>query len=401
MDGTALDSLQLYQAAPLIHQGLEKLTGLELLVSPPIPAHGCWELPPGWQREGGPCLGGVWDLCWHSWQPVQRPGWPGTAPLGLLGELEIAVQAFGCAWHPGHGPTALQQGLRGDGCVRERAGAGDSQGQADWGSPEMEGGSPGSPDYCPFLCRLVPQQQQHPGVRLQLPQRQPPGGAWGPAHGAWLGARGKDLAGPTMLRPPQHPQGCRPESGPDPWHGAGGGSMCRNPSSLNAQSHSHALCPCCSVVGGCTHPLDAWTPPTLLESMVPPTAASYLAGLSHHHPGCPDALAGGEPHATVSLLPLCLQAQPLEPWLQPPVAFPTSGWPELETNTLHLLQTPLAQRLMMQESSLAQFAQQSAATLPTITLGLPATTSGRVGSWGTGSWVPAGQGYPLPGVSWL
>ncbi|XP_019334221.2 histone deacetylase 7 isoform X3 [Alligator mississippiensis] len=40
-------------------------------------------------------------------------------------------------------------------------------------------------------------------------------------------------------------------------------------------------------------------------------------------------------------------------------------------------ETPLAQRLMMQESSLAQFAQQSAATLPTITLGLPATTSGR------------------------
>uniref|UniRef100_A0A7M4E9E0 Histone deacetylase n=1 Tax=Crocodylus porosus TaxID=8502 RepID=A0A7M4E9E0_CROPO len=39
--------------------------------------------------------------------------------------------------------------------------------------------------------------------------------------------------------------------------------------------------------------------------------------------------------------------------------------------------TPLAQRLMMQESSLAQFAQQSTATLPTITLGLPATTSAR------------------------
>ncbi|NWZ41879.1 HDAC7 deacetylase, partial [Brachypodius atriceps] len=38
-------------------------------------------------------------------------------------------------------------------------------------------------------------------------------------------------------------------------------------------------------------------------------------------------------------------------------------------------ETPLAQRLMMQESSLAQFALQSAASLPAITLGLPATTS--------------------------
>ncbi|NWV17773.1 HDAC7 deacetylase, partial [Origma solitaria] len=40
-------------------------------------------------------------------------------------------------------------------------------------------------------------------------------------------------------------------------------------------------------------------------------------------------------------------------------------------------ETPLAQRLMMQESSLAQFALQSAASLPAITLGLPATTSAR------------------------
>ncbi|NWS12706.1 HDAC7 deacetylase, partial [Pachyramphus minor] len=38
---------------------------------------------------------------------------------------------------------------------------------------------------------------------------------------------------------------------------------------------------------------------------------------------------------------------------------------------------PLAQRLMMQESSLAQFALQSAASLPAITLGLPATSSAR------------------------
>ncbi|NXP46605.1 HDAC7 deacetylase, partial [Heliornis fulica] len=40
-------------------------------------------------------------------------------------------------------------------------------------------------------------------------------------------------------------------------------------------------------------------------------------------------------------------------------------------------ETPLAQRLMMQESSLAQFALQSAASLPAITLGLPAATSAR------------------------
>ncbi|NXM36912.1 HDAC7 deacetylase, partial [Oxyruncus cristatus] len=38
---------------------------------------------------------------------------------------------------------------------------------------------------------------------------------------------------------------------------------------------------------------------------------------------------------------------------------------------------PLAQRLLMQESSLAQFALQSAASLPAITLGLPAASSAR------------------------
>lgn len=62
-----------------------------------------------------------------------------------------------------------------------------------------------------------------------------------------------------------------------------------------------------------------------------------------------------------------------------------------------LVQTPLAQRLMMQESSLAQFALQSAASLPAITLGLPATTGARVG----GRVVPpapgrgALRGFPL------
>ncbi|NXK96724.1 HDAC7 deacetylase, partial [Formicarius rufipectus] len=40
-------------------------------------------------------------------------------------------------------------------------------------------------------------------------------------------------------------------------------------------------------------------------------------------------------------------------------------------------ETPLAQRLMLQESSLAQFALQSAASLPAITLGLPAASSTR------------------------
>ncbi|NXD46590.1 HDAC7 deacetylase, partial [Copsychus sechellarum] len=40
-------------------------------------------------------------------------------------------------------------------------------------------------------------------------------------------------------------------------------------------------------------------------------------------------------------------------------------------------EAPLAQRLLMQESSLAQFALQSAASLPAITLGLPATAGAR------------------------
>ncbi|XP_046790187.1 histone deacetylase 7 isoform X6 [Gallus gallus] len=48
-----------------------------------------------------------------------------------------------------------------------------------------------------------------------------------------------------------------------------------------------------------------------------------------------------------------------------------------ETDGSCLVQAPLAQRLMMQESSLAQFALQSAVSLPAITLGLPATTSAR------------------------
>ncbi|XP_014747961.1 PREDICTED: histone deacetylase 7-like [Sturnus vulgaris] len=45
-------------------------------------------------------------------------------------------------------------------------------------------------------------------------------------------------------------------------------------------------------------------------------------------------------------------------------------------------QAPLAQRLLMQESSLAQFALQSAASLPALTLGLPATTGASVGARG-------------------
>ncbi|XP_050187009.1 histone deacetylase 7 isoform X2 [Myiozetetes cayanensis] len=50
---------------------------------------------------------------------------------------------------------------------------------------------------------------------------------------------------------------------------------------------------------------------------------------------------------------------------------------------------PLAQRLMMQESSLAQFALQSAASLPAITLGLPATSSAR----------GEGERRPLPSLA--
>ncbi|NXY09999.1 HDAC4 deacetylase, partial [Pteruthius melanotis] len=52
-------------------------------------------------------------------------------------------------------------------------------------------------------------------------------------------------------------------------------------------------------------------------------------------------------------------------------------------------ETPLAQRLMMQESSLAQFALQSAASLPAITLGLPATTGAR----------GEAERRPLPGLA--
>ncbi|KAM9368103.1 histone deacetylase 7 isoform 1-T1 [Phaethornis superciliosus] len=49
----------------------------------------------------------------------------------------------------------------------------------------------------------------------------------------------------------------------------------------------------------------------------------------------------------------------------------------LPTTSSMAHEPPLAQRLMLQESSLAQFALQGAASLPTITLGLPATTSPR------------------------
>lgn len=59
-----------------------------------------------------------------------------------------------------------------------------------------------------------------------------------------------------------------------------------------------------------------------------------------------------------------------------------------------LVQAPLAQRLMLQESSLAQFALQSAASLPAITLGLPATTSARVGSQFVGTPEALGRGSP-------
>ncbi|XP_017586226.1 PREDICTED: histone deacetylase 7 [Corvus brachyrhynchos] len=65
-------------------------------------------------------------------------------------------------------------------------------------------------------------------------------------------------------------------------------------------------------------------------------------------------------------------------------------------------ETPLAQRLMMQESSLAQFALQSAASLPAITLGLEATTRVRPGlgavtaGLGTGGVVGMSQGRVCP-----
>ncbi|NXM41731.1 HDAC7 deacetylase, partial [Gymnorhina tibicen] len=66
-------------------------------------------------------------------------------------------------------------------------------------------------------------------------------------------------------------------------------------------------------------------------------------------------------------------------------------------------ETPLAQRLMMQESSLAQFALQSAASLPAITLGLPATTSARGEAEhralpGLAHRVPVLNGPVLPGT---
>nr|XP_031363062.1 histone deacetylase 7 [Lonchura striata domestica] len=66
-------------------------------------------------------------------------------------------------------------------------------------------------------------------------------------------------------------------------------------------------------------------------------------------------------------------------------------------------ETPLAQRLMMQESSLAQFALQSAASLPAITLGLPATTGARGDAErralpGLAHRVPVLNGPVLPGT---
>ncbi|NWT74217.1 HDAC7 deacetylase, partial [Prunella himalayana] len=65
-------------------------------------------------------------------------------------------------------------------------------------------------------------------------------------------------------------------------------------------------------------------------------------------------------------------------------------------------EAPLAQRLMLQESSLAQFALQSATSLPAITLGLPATTGARVGpGLYPQHWVPVGLplGFGVPGAA--
>ncbi|NWU27720.1 HDAC7 deacetylase, partial [Dyaphorophyia castanea] len=67
--------------------------------------------------------------------------------------------------------------------------------------------------------------------------------------------------------------------------------------------------------------------------------------------------------------PEAIELSPMSPALVPVWDRGTDGLPSV--------QTPLAQRLMMQESSLAQFALQSAASLPAITLGLPATTGAR------------------------
>ncbi|XP_041256263.1 histone deacetylase 7 [Onychostruthus taczanowskii] len=66
-------------------------------------------------------------------------------------------------------------------------------------------------------------------------------------------------------------------------------------------------------------------------------------------------------------------------------------------------EAPLAQRLLLQESSLAQFALQSAASLPAITLGLPATTGARADAErralpGLAHRVPVLNGPVLPGA---
>ncbi|XP_041324176.1 histone deacetylase 7 [Pyrgilauda ruficollis] len=66
-------------------------------------------------------------------------------------------------------------------------------------------------------------------------------------------------------------------------------------------------------------------------------------------------------------------------------------------------EAPLAQRLLLQESSLAQFALQSAASLPAITLGLPATTGTRADAErralpGLAHRVPVLNGPVLPGA---
>lgn len=108
---------------------------------------------------------------------------------------------------------------------------------------------------------------------------------------------------------------------------------------------------------------------------------------SHTHPSLPGAF------------PLCHPIRGVSPGLSllslSPVPVREGG-----TDGWYWVQTPLAQRLMMQESSLAQFALQSAASLPAITLGLPATTSTRVGASGLYP-HPVGfsLGFGVPGAA--
>ncbi|NXH26913.1 HDAC7 deacetylase, partial [Myiagra hebetior] len=139
-------------------------------------------------------------------------------------------------------------------------------------------------------------------------------------------------------------------------------------------------------------PLDPEGPsPPMLSTFLPPVPSTSLDPPEHF----PLRKTASEPNLKVRCKPRkCLdrrknpltrkESAPPSLKRRPPEAIGLSPLPpalvparEQGTHGSCLVQTPLAQRLLMQESSLAQFALQSAASLPAITLGLPATTGAR------------------------